>query len=678
MNCRHAQAAISERMDGERLSPRETAALDQHLAGCSSCRSFDEGAWHLRERARFRLAAPVPDLVEDIMSAVATEPEPTRARRWVGPPPRQPVFPRLVRTLAPLMAALIVGAVAGSLAVGGPWQSPENAQSVSAATITSGVQAAAANLTAYHTTFQITESHFAPDVPVRRLSMDVWFQAPERFRLDVADQTRYPSAAWTPTDLRLVVDGPSWYSSGPAPCPSAQCPPREVLVRNRVPFSPTTPTPTDLVLPITTLADSNQLAVVGRSTVLGRPAIEVEMAFERAKPLFPFLSLGGEWRPFFQNDRVLVWLDAKTWSPLQYKVFPASGQERDQWELRFGLPQEPARRAIFVVTATEIDRRIPAAGTFAIPETKFARDQGAQTVSLSGAQQATGFQPVTPNDVAGLDLYQVVLPPRPDAAQAPDETLITYSRGLTWLKLGETRSWSQNTLFGPVAPQAQEIHLPNGGVAYYEPATADHGRRLSIHSAGADLYVETNLPRERLIEVAGSLPVVGESLPESWRVQTSGDGTTERLSLDQAASRLPFPVLAPTELPAGYGFASAELIRVGNAPSLNVYYQQTSADLGAGPIRLHMEAGSALPPASSASQSAVGVSEVDGRWTPDGNRLEWVRDGVYYSLDCPGLELASLLTAAESLTPYETTTPAPPTDVSASPAETTRDPSPTP
>lgn len=658
MNCRNAQAAISERMDGERLSPRETAALDRHLAGCAACRSFDRGAWRLREQARFQVAAAVPDLVEEIMAAVATRPELARARLRVGRAPRrQPVFPRLVRTLAPAIAALVVGVVAGSLAVGGPWQRSADAPSASAGDVTRGVQAAAANLTAYHATFRVTELHFAPDVPVRQLSMDVWFQAPERFRLDVADQTRYPGTAWTPTDLRLVVDGPSWYSSGPAACPTAQCPSREVLVRNRVPFSPTTPTPTDLVLPITTLADANQLTVVGRGTVLGRSAIEVEMPFERAKPLFPFLSLGGQWRPFFPNDRVVVWLDEKTWSPLRYKVFPANGRERDQWALRFGLPQEPARRPIFEVTATETDHRTPAAGTFAIPETKLERDQGARTVTLSGAQQATGFEPVTPDDAAGLDLYQVVLPPKPDSAQAPFETLITYSQGLSYLKLGETRTWSGNTLYGPVAPQAQEIQLSNGGFAYYEPATADHGRRLSIHAAGTDIYVETNLPRDKLIEVAGSLPVVGLSLPESWRVRKSGDGTTERVSLDRAVGELPFPVLVPTQLPPGYDLASAELIRVADSVGLNVYYQQANADVGAGPIRLHMEAGTELPPAASASQSAVDVRGLEGRWTPDGSRLEWVQDGVYYSLDGQGLELADLLAVAESLAPLQAATP---------------------
>ena len=82
--------------------------------------------------------------------------------------------------------------------------------------------------------------------------MRVSFEAPERFRLDVVDHTDYPMAA-TPTSLKLVVDGSRWYAAGPAPCPAATCPQRESVVRNRLPFSTAAPTPTDLVLPISTL-----------------------------------------------------------------------------------------------------------------------------------------------------------------------------------------------------------------------------------------------------------------------------------------------------------------------------------------------------------------------------------------------------------------------------------------
>lgn len=686
MNCDRAQAAISGRMDGEHLSSRLAATLERHLATCTACRAFEQGAWKLREAARFEVAPEVPDLVDSIMAAVEAEGSgkaPARLRIAGAPReirPRAPLFPRMTRALAPVAAALVVGLVAGSLAVGGPWTRPGGAAPVAAADVTRGVLLAAARLDTYQVRFAITEEHFAPDVPVRELTMNVWFQAPERFRLDVTDHTTYPSDLFTATDLELIVDGSKWYSAGPAPCLTSSCPPRETVVTNRVPFSASAPAPTDLVLPVTTLADTSQLQVIGRGRILGREAIEVQLPFERAKPLFPFLSLGGAWRPFFPNDRVVLWLDERNWFPLQYEVYPAGGHERDEWALRFGLPDEPPRHPIFQVTALAVDEQAPSVGTFDIPKTGRARDQGAERVSLSDVQQKAGFEPVTPKQVDGLDLYQVVLPPAAgDGGKAkPDETLITYSEGLTWLKVGETRNWTGESFYGPVGPHAAEVRLANGSVAYYEPATEEHGRRLAIHAAGTDLYVETNLSRQELLDVASSLPVTGMPIPESWRVRTSSDGVTERVSIDQATAEVPFQVALPTELPAGYTLASAELVQLEGTTALNVYFQQTDTDLGRGPIRLHLEAATELPAASSANQSEVEVHGIEGRWTPDRNQLEWISDGVYHSLDAPELGLSELLAIAESLSPYPSQTGSPSPSPTASPSATAVTPTATP
>ena len=250
-------------MDGEHLSPRVTAALDQHLAGCSTCRAFEQRSYRLREQARFAIAPAVPDLVGPIMAAVEREsqvraPARTgmRVMRTTGERQlRRPLF----RTLAPAVAALLVGAIAGSLLVGGPFPEPGGRSAIAAAAVTRGVASAASKLSAYQANFQITEYHFSTDVPVRELSMNVWFEAPERFRLDIADHTSYPDAGFTPTDLSLVVNGPTWYSSGPAPCQFSRCPQKQTVITHRVPFSSTAPAPTDLILPITSLADARTI-----------------------------------------------------------------------------------------------------------------------------------------------------------------------------------------------------------------------------------------------------------------------------------------------------------------------------------------------------------------------------------------------------------------------------------
>ncbi len=654
MDCERARRAISERMDGERLSPRLIAAVERHVADCTACAAFEAGAWKLREAARFEVAPAVPDLVDSIMASVQRERQeraPTRLRLLPGGRARRPLLPDRIR-LAPVAAAMAVGLVVGSLAVGGPWQRPEGL-SVDAAEVTRGVAAAATTLSSYQARFAVTEYHFAPDVPVREFSMNVWFQAPERFRLDVVDHTQYPSKDVTPTDLELIVNGSSWYSVGPSACPIDVCPPRQTVVENRVPFSSTTPAPTDLILPVTSLADANQLEVVGRGNLLGRPAIEVRLPFDLAEPLFPFLSLGGSWRPFFGSDQVDLWLDATSWLPLSYAVYPAGGRERDEWALRFGLPSESPDQPIFQVVALSVDRQPPGAGTFRIPQTSGGTDQGAKPVSIFQASEETGFRPIEPEDVDGLSMYQVVLPPASTSKGEPPQTLITYSKGLAWLKLGETRDWTSNTLYGPVSLQAQEVSLANGSVAYYEPATADHGRRLSIHAVGTDLYVETNLSRDMLLNVAGSLRVTGIPIPATWAVRTSPEGVTERVTLAQAAAETPFTIMLPGSdaLPAGYSVASAEIVRLHQGTALNVYFQQQDTDLGTGPIRLHEEVATKLPPASSAAQSEVEVRGVIGRWTPDRNQLEWVEQGVYLSLDAGGLSLADLLGVAASLEP---------------------------
>ena len=40
--------------------------------------------------------------------------------------------------------------------------------------------------------------------------------------------------------------------------------------------------------------------------------------------------------------------------------------------------------------------------------------------------------------------------------------------------------------------------------------------------------------------------------------------------------------------------------------------------------------------------------DAHGRFTPDRSELEWIRSGVYHSLDAPGLELPELVAIAAS------------------------------
>src|SRR3954468_10442378 len=112
-------------MDGGHLSHRVSDAVDRHLPGCAECSTFERDAWSLRERMRFGVAETVPDLVEPIMTAVRAEAAAggvsTMERpREVDPPRRTP--PRRWdrgRSLAPLVAAAVVGSIVGSVVAGG-------------------------------------------------------------------------------------------------------------------------------------------------------------------------------------------------------------------------------------------------------------------------------------------------------------------------------------------------------------------------------------------------------------------------------------------------------------------------------------------------------------------------------------------------------------------------------
>ena len=125
------------------------------------------------------------------------------------------------------------------------------------------------------------------------------FRAPESFRVDVRDTTRYPSAAWPRNDLRLVTDGRSWQASGPNPCPRnalPDCTDTGVAVRTltgRPPFDPSSIRPTDVIVPMTVLAAEDRLQVLGGGRVAGHDAVAVGLAYQDATPLFQYLTFLG-------------------------------------------------------------------------------------------------------------------------------------------------------------------------------------------------------------------------------------------------------------------------------------------------------------------------------------------------------------------------------------------------
>lgn len=645
MNCERAQAVLSARLDGERPPGRLGSAVDAHAATCSRCRAFESRAVRLRAAVRIRPAEPVPDLVGHIMARVAAEAHAPRRlfRRSAG---RQ--RPRL-RRLTPVVAAAIAGVVAGSVSVGGPWQGP-GARPIAAAAVVVGVQETAPSLDAFGATFALTEWGLSPEVPERHMRMDVAFLAPQRFRMDVDDLTTYPSSRWTPTNLTFIGDGSSTYRSGPTGCPAdlpaGGCPPTRTTITRRSAYSAQAPAPGDLVLPLTTLSSADGIEVLRTGRVGGRDAVEVRLTFARARALFPFLAMGGTWRPFFDGDRVDLWLDSSSWFPLRYTVFPSTDPSRRAWELRFGRPVESSDDPIFDVRLTSFDREAPNPATFAVPGWS-----AAPSLPLAAFPRRVGYLPVTPTSPGDLQLSSAVVPPS-NGPDAPRSVLL-YTDGMAYVRIGERPDWRGPTLFGPLDEAAQQVDLAGGGVGYYEPAGGGLGRRLAIHASDTNLFLESNLPRAQLLVLAASLPVRGQTLPDAWRTLSGSGISVEEVSPADALARSPIAVELPTTLPAGYVLASARAASDATptehgAIAVSFVFRQRETDAAGGPIVLHVQLSEALPPASSAHQTLVDLDGAQARWTPERDQLEWIAGGAYLSLEGP-LGLAAMLELASQI-----------------------------
>jgi hypothetical protein len=650
VNCEHAQLLLSAGMDGERVGARQADAAASHAEGCARCRDFTRRAARIRSSVRIRAAEPVPDPVEPIMAAVARE----RIRPSLAPPTdgrttsrrlsRRPRHRRRVSP-APAVAAAIAGMVVGSMLVGGPWERRAN-RPIAAATVVRNVRSAAPAMDAFRGSYTIHEFGLSPAVPERVLRMDVAFLSPQRFRLEIDDRTRYPSRSWTPTDLLYIENVTATFTSGPSGCPgdlaAGVCPRTRATVTRLSEYSAAAPLPADLVLPVATFGSSRGVDVLGGGRIDGRDAVRLRLSFDRASPMFPFLRIGGTWRPFFDRDRVLLWLDAESWLPLRTTVYPSRSRERREWELRYGRAVESPEAPILDVRIASVAAEVPDASVFRIPGAR-----ATEQPRLADVPARIGYAPATPVDAGGLELVSIVLPTA-DAPVTPS-SLLVYAEGLDYLRVAERRDWSGPGPFGPVDGLAQEIPLADGGVAYYEPAGEGFGRRLAIHAPNADVFLETNLPRQRLLAIAASLPVSGRPLPSAWRDQGSRGVDVERIGVADALATAGLPRSLLDRLPEGYVVASAELARTGpRVEAVTLHLRQLDLDVAGEPLTLHVEPATALPPTSSSAQSRIRFAGVEGRWTPSRSQLEWVDRNGYHSLEGE-LGLRALLAIATAI-----------------------------
>ena len=645
MRCDAAQAAISTAMDERATLPSD---VEEHRRTCPVCGAFDSGAWRIREMARFEVAPPVPDLVPAIMARVRDE-EADRLLGW-GPPQNRVRgwIDWAVQRRATALAAA-TGVVLGLVLTSGglvPIGRVNNA--ALASEIPHELVRAASGLSAYQATFDITESNWTKAVPHRTFVANLDFMAPESFRVRVKDTTHYPSSSWPSNDLALVTDGRNWEVTGPDPCPSVSLPacptdgPVKRSIVDRPPFDARAAMPTDVIVPMTVLAASDKVVVDGPDTVAGRDAVAVELSYQDASPLFQYLTFLGSWRPFFPQDRVVVWLDRGTWFPLQYKVFPAPGRERSLWATQMGLPPESSDQPVFQATARSLSTSPPPPKAFAVRPGAEVVDEGFLDDPVPSRSGCRGG-PIQLCDTGGLRPYRFGRFPS-SQLRPYTQTVLAYARGLAWLTVTRVQNWDQPALFG-IGPFPETVKIPGrGGTGYYLPATSSDPRRLALHTTKGEFLVATNLPRARLLQAAASLPVKGLPQPGEWQVRRWSGGVVE-----EGVAKAPFGLERPAFLPSGYREVAVQTATSGKSTGVTIVYRRPAAELDGVGLVLYQASGQTLAPPDSPDEQSVMLGSNVGRWSPDDHLLEWMDGRVYRSLTGPAFDLATIVQVAQSL-----------------------------
>lgn len=600
-SCAWAREELSARLDGE-SSPANTAALEEHLAGCASCRRHERELEDVRRALRLRPADEVPDLAPAIMRSIARS-EPATRLPW-----RSRI--RAATVGAAAAAAVLLGA---SL----PWgESPRDVAAASA--IEDGVRAAALGLEAYDARFEITERGWHPLVTERRMTARVRFRAPERFRLEVRDHTDYPEGKWPANDVTVIATGRRWWMAETTSCPTPALPACSVVVRERrgiegrQPFDGTTSLPTDIVVPLETIASSGGFEVSERATVLDRRAHRIVLDYGEALPLVTSIQAGGSWRAFSANDRVDVWIDAETSFPLRFTV------------------SRPGRPPLLDVRATSFT--VPdgfAPGTFAAP-TRGAFKPGGWDEQPAAALPAT----LRPHYTAGLLPYR-------SGTTADGKSMLSYARGMTWLKVSSAPA--DKAELGHLLT-AEEIETQSGWM-YYQPADASLKRRVELFDSGTHVQLESNLSRGELLRVAASLRLEGVRLEP--HVTTAKGSLIERVDAGAALTRAPF-ARRPDFVPPGYSAATVLLSRSLRETSVSFFFRRAEAEYGSG-IQVTQSKPAGLLTPTSEAPAVVLVRGVEARWFAERGVLEWIEDGVHTAVTVPLGDLTTATAVARGL-----------------------------
>ncbi|MGH2791819.1 MAG: zf-HC2 domain-containing protein [Actinomycetota bacterium] len=620
--CELLRVDISARLDGE-LDESRARELDEHLETCAACRDYEARMRSVRRAMRVHSAEPVPDLTAAIMQRVEGQRARVARRREWGSGAR-------IAAVAAAVAALLV------LATSVPFTDRQPQSAAAEEEIVRQVRAAAEELTSYRATFSIVERGFTSDVASRRFTAKVLYDAPERFRLTVRDDTIYPDPRWPANNISLIANPSRWWIEQPRTCPLEvllECDvpqgTSEQTVVKRQPFDGTSTLPTDIIVPLETMASSGDFDVLGRDHIAGRTAVKVLMPFREALPLVTALQPAGLWRGFHAADRVEIWLDEQTWFPLRFQVSADASAERAQWAELNDYRDEPGD-ALLKVTAQRFSEPSVARDRFEPPADGTIRSGDFRSLQRPGPRWSE------PEYTAQLDPYRF--------GKTPDgRVVMTWAEGMTWLKATGGPTSERSSV---LPASAEQVPLRGGGWGYYQPGTETIKRRLDLFSAGGHVHLESNLSRDELIKVASSFEVVGERLDSV--IERSGGTTVERLSVERA---LDFAfVYAPGYLPHGY-LPSAALATTSDdeGRSVTTYYRRPEAEYGGDGIRITQSPSIKVLAPSGELADVLALNGVEARWFPERGQLEWIEGHVYRSVTVPTGDLGTALLVARSL-----------------------------
>jgi hypothetical protein len=604
MRCADARLDLSAHLDDE-LTRERQAELDEHVAACAACASYGATLHRVRTGLRVEPVVRVIDLAPRLLAALEDEPAP-------APAPKPSVAPRVS-----IAAAFVAAAVAGATFVGF-WSGPEP---VAARDLSQEVLRAQTRVDTLRAGLTVTEYGFHSAVPEREYEGTLAYRSPESLALHLSDVTAYPSDAWMPNDVDLVMNDDVAWSRGIMRCPREAlpgCTPPNAVARateGREPFPDAAPAPLDLVVPVQSFALGGPVEQIGTRDIDGRPAIGVRVTVAQLSPLLDGILAVGNWRPLHPTDSAEVWLDADALVPLALDVSASASPERQAWAASRGLEQT-GRVLSLALQDVELNGALP---TRAFPDAPadarvqsagFSDEQTKQDRTLP-AWLPTGMQEAR----AGVLR----------AGDGPEVSVTSFSDGRAWVKVSATSFWNSSRLFGTGAAPVREIAVDDGR-GYVD----DRNERIALHGESVEVLVEGSIPFSDLLRVAASLPVLGQPVPSDWDEATTA-------SVGEIATHVPLVLLpkAQTRPPA---------CRLDGSTATCTF-----AGPGSRGYRLVFAPGERLGPPFDVDARVVDLRGTSARWSPALGTLEWIERGTVVTLASSALGVDELVAIAEAL-----------------------------